>query len=334
MGLFQKICSHLRPKAPVPPAPPPPPWDTDARHGIKGTNGLGSLASENPSDIQSFRYSYDGTIGGNNFSYELRTSDEGYTFIYASMEHPDYGEMSADVPSDLAVELKAAYSDCRVFEWDGFHKYVTNVCDGSGFSIWFSFLDGNSMSASGTNCEPARYYEFETRMKMLFSPYVARLLSEGRQRRIETGVSGKLVSIYAHFLQQGTSGHDDYEIRIDRETSKDKNVSIRWKSDSNEYFPTGSHQYELHIPDADAGFSKIEDLIREYRVIEWYDHNKADPDYNNREWFQIGFHFENGSIRAMGTAYPEHYSEVRHELLTVCATVVHDALAQREKGAT
>ena len=50
------------------------------------------------------------------------------------------------------------------------------------------------------------------------------------------------------------------------------------------------------------------------------DYHKTAEDYNNAEWFQLGFSFEKGYISAMGSLPPDgNYDAFRHDILKLLA---------------
>ncbi|MBP5230693.1 MAG: hypothetical protein ILO68_03100, partial [Clostridia bacterium] len=73
--------------------------------GEEGEPGAGRNAKDNRSGLRSFSFSYDGTIGGNNYSYDLKEKDGVWTLSYESMEHNDYGKLTAETESAVADKL-------------------------------------------------------------------------------------------------------------------------------------------------------------------------------------------------------------------------------------
>ena len=285
--------------------------------GEKGDDGLGLRAVPNKSGAVAFYYSYDGTIGGNNYSYDVRREEDGRVFFtYESMEYPDYGEMRREVDGAFLESLNALYMEHNLCRWDGYSKYNPNIDDGDGFSVRFSFADGASMSAHGSNCYPDGYREFSAAMHALTDPVTAEMLEEKRQEMIGRGFDGTVDFLMVTFFQRGTSGSDKYEFLISREGVRSPNYDARIYSESGEFLPEGDYRVYREVPDEYIGFDEIQELADRYRLIEWYNYDKAAEDYNNSEWFQIEFGFTGDSrLSAMGTEPPPHYEEFRHDFL-------------------
>ena len=119
--------------------------------GPKGSNGIGKRAKDNQSGVSDFYYSYNGSIGGNSYSYRIKDEDGKKVFIYEAMEHREFADMKLDCPPEILDRLYKLYLDMRIAEWDGFDKYNPKVLDGDGFSLRIKFNDGVKMSAGGSN---------------------------------------------------------------------------------------------------------------------------------------------------------------------------------------
>ena len=285
--------------------------------GEKGDDGLGLRAVPNKSGAVAFSYSYDGTIGGNNYRYDVEKEEDGRVFFtYESMEVPDYGEMRREVDGAFLDSLNAVYLEHNLCRWDGYSKYNPNIDDGDGFSVRFAFADGASMSAHGSNCTPDGYREFSEAMHALIDPVVSEMLEEKRQEMIDRGFDGTVDFLMVTFSQRGTSGSDKYEFLISREGVRSPNYDVRIHSESGEFLPEGDYRVYRDVADRYIGFDGIQELIDRYSLIEWYNYDKAAEDYNNSEWFQIEFGFTGDSyLSAMGTEPPPRYAEFRHDFL-------------------
>jgi len=145
--------------------------------GEKNKNGAGKKAKDNESGVAGFYYNYEGSVGGDNFRYALKSSNGVVIFSYESMEHRKAGEMTKEVSGSVLESLNEICVSCRVAEWDGFSKRNTGVCDGEGFSIGIVFGDGSDLYADGTNVFPERYGEFCERIHALFDPIRDELLT-------------------------------------------------------------------------------------------------------------------------------------------------------------
>ncbi len=289
--------------------------------GEEGSDGLGKKAVVNTSGVTGFSYNFDGTIGGNNFSYSVRKQKDGKIVLkYESMEYDEYGEMTREMDQAFLDSLDALYKKHNICRWEGYNKYNSYVCDGDGFSLSFSFADGKSMSAHGSNCYPEGYREFETEMDALFAPIVEALREEKRQEFMAAGFDGVVDFIMANFRDRGTSGSDSYEFLLSHEGVRTDNYEVRIHSESGDFLPPGDYNVCRTVPDSCISFAGVQALVDKYRLIEWYNYDKSAEDYNNSEWFQLSFGFSGGSrLSAMGTAHPDRYDEFRQDFLKLMA---------------
>lgn len=296
---------------------------------LAGKSGKGIFAKKNEGPMKSFSYHYDGTIGGNSYSYKIEAKDDGSeTISYESMMYPDMGEISMETGGDLLANIYELYVKHKAYRWDGYSKYAKYVMDGSGFSVYMSFADGNSESIHGSNCAPDGFRDFETEVERIVNPYIDRLIEMGNRQQIEKGVSGKLQSLLITFKQQGSSGSDSFEGVIRHYREGRKNFDIRINSVSGEFIEPGKYNYYSELFDEDIYFDEIQALIEKYEIIKWYNWDKSAEDYSNEEWFQISFGFEDGTINAMGTLHPENYDRFRKELLELIVKIIKDAEAK------
>ena len=150
--------------------------------GEKGRNGVGKRARNNTSGISAFRFGYDGSIGGNNYTYVVSQKDESVVFSYNSMEYPDLEHTEMTVDKSVLDRLNELYVNFRLAEWDGYSKYNTEICDGDGFSLRIKFNDGASVAASGTNAFPRRYGEFFAAMSSILDPLRDELLASNGEK--------------------------------------------------------------------------------------------------------------------------------------------------------
>lgn len=272
--------------------------------------------------IKSFTYHYDGTIGGNSFTYSIKPDSAGHVFRAEMLEHMDYGEMSCPLDETFMENLRLVCEKHDIFRWNGYDKNNPHVCDGHGFSLDVEYEDGCSVDVHGMNMSPNGYWDFDKEMLALFKPVVDSLLEEGKQRQIAAGVSGPMTSIIMNFIQKGTSGSDSYEVFFLRREIRSGNFSVRIKSRSGEFFPVGEWNYYGDADDDKICWDAFADLVKKYDIIKWYDYDKAAEDYNNAEWFQLSCGFENGHISAYGTEHPENYDAFRTDFLQLLRKVV------------
>lgn len=288
--------------------------------GEEGENGIGKKAVDNNSGLSYFYYSYDGTIGGNNFHYSIKKEEDGFVFKYDTMEHNDYGGMKMPVDSSVMERLNDLYLSCRVAEWDGFSKYNSMICDGAGFSLDLKFNDGKYLRANGSNAFPEGYRKFCDGMDVILTPLRDKLLDEARQKKIEKGITGRLLLLIIQFNQRGASGSDEYSFLLSESGIRSSNYEINVKSNSGEFFPSGEYKEYRAVPDTYIPLAQIQDMIEKYKIIKWCDHEGTAPDPDDKEWYQIHFSFDDKSfLNSHGTVYPENYSEFRRDFLQLMA---------------
>lgn len=292
---------------------------------LEGDDGEGADAVDNTSGLQSFNYSYDGTIGANNYIYNVAEEDGKVIFEYTSMDKTGNEPYTMEVDRKVLDDLYQIYLDLRIAEWNGYSKYAKNVDDGDGFTLSMEFKDGDVLTAYGTNAYPDRYFDFIKRMDEILQPYAEKILNTRRDAIIKEGIQGDLDSFMVTFKQQGRSGSDSYEFFILHEGIRDKNFDVQITSDSGDFFDKGTYNWYCNLPNEAIDFDGIKKLIEKYNVIEWYDYDETAEDYMNSEWFQVSFGFENTSINAMGTEHPEHYDEFRKEFLELMADMIEKA---------
>ena len=299
--------------------------------GEQGSDGIGDAAQDNTSGIVSFRYSFDGTIGGNNYSYDVTVKDGVATLTYESMQFHDYGEMTCELPAGFMAQLEGLYKAHRLARWDGFSKYNSWVSDGEGFSLSIRFADGTSMSASGSNSFPKGYRDVKAALDALFAPYVEQMLEAMRQEKIAEGIHGELTFVMITFIQKGTSGSDEYHVLLSREGVRTYNFDVRVKSRSGEFLPVGDYTVYRSVPTEVNEFPVLQAMVEEHGLIAWYNWDKAAEDYSNAEWFQIDLGFGSEmSLSAMGTEHPEGYDAFRRAFLTWLAAKVLEVQAMPE----
>ena len=291
--------------------------EDDFEEEIVGTEGAGDAAEENNSGVTYFYYSYNGSIGGNSFSYEVSKRDEGIIFVFEGLEFRHLGEMRTELDEAFLGKLDSLYRECNLRKWDGYSKTNRMVLDGDGFSLRIKFGNGKSISASGSNCTPKGYREFREKMNALFEPLKEKLLDEAKQKKIKEGLKGKIGFAMVNFIQHGKSGSDRYELMLYTPEIRPKNLELRVKSVSGKYFPKGDITLYQPISDVQPYYDMIEEAFRKYDIIKWYDYDKTAEDYNNCEWFQLNFGFENGYFNACGTEHPENYDEFREALIKI-----------------
>lgn len=275
--------------------------------------------------IVSFSYHYDGTIGGNSHRYKVDIEDGVPTIHVTDMLHHDYGEMIDTLDADFMQALEALCAEHDILRWDGYDKYDRLVCDGHGFSLYVRYDNGKSVNAHGMNMTPAGFWDFDKAMHELFAPVCQQISAKALQKKIAAGVSGDLRFILMNFMQRGKSGSDRYEVQICRSSIRTTNFDVHIRSVSGEFFPVGDFRYYASVPDDQIDWAAFAKLVDKHHLTQWMDYDKAAEDYNNAEWFQIGWSFERGHIDACGTEHPKGYEAFRKDFLKLLVKAVEKA---------
>ncbi|MBR7077322.1 MAG: hypothetical protein IKI41_01095 [Clostridia bacterium] len=326
MSFFDKIKSVFKKKKPeTPPAVPEGPGPDD--YGDRGSPGAGEGAVPTDAKLKSFRFSYDGTIGGDSYWYRFDAEQEPAVFAYESMVYPDYGEMKTEAGPELPEGLTAIYNELKLCEWDGFDMVNIYVCDGSGFSTSMYFEDGSSMRANGSNSFPPRYRDFKKRIDGLFKPYVERLVEEKRVEAVKKGVSGRIDSFLCNFYSK--SGGPKYGFLMHTGRGARTNFEVTVENSDGKYFPEGKFVFHRFVDDDRLKFERLDEIVRKNGMCEWMGFDKHSEDAGS-EWFQISVSYEEGHIEAMGTAHPVNYEEAREEILRYVSELVKEIQSQEQ----
>ncbi|MBO4432653.1 MAG: hypothetical protein J5852_03880 [Clostridia bacterium] len=140
--------------------------------GERGRCGLGIFARRNKSGISSFCYRYDGTIGGNNYTYRVFKKDGKVVFSYETMRRRESGATEKPADQSLLDRLEEIYKNLRLAGWNGYSKHNKLIRDGRGFSLSIDFNNDKSLYARGMNAFPPRYGEFCDEMEAAFTQYI------------------------------------------------------------------------------------------------------------------------------------------------------------------
>ncbi len=295
--------------------------------GEKGPKGRGIFGRANGSGLQSFGYSYDGTIGADSYSYKIQkekdenTGEEKTFFIYSDMTRRDYGDMKKEISPDVLAQLYEIYLKHKICRWDGFSRYNPNVCDGDGFSLWMRFGDGASLSAHGSNACPEGYGAFMSDMNKILLPLANETFEQARERRIANGTDGDLYEVIARFANAGDGGKDSYDISVSLFDPGVEEIYLDLKS-GGEYFPEGKINGTARISGEDVILGEIQGIIDRYGLIRWLDYEGRSDREGIREYFSVSFRYDGGlQIDARGTEHPENYDVFKKEFLTLVSRV-------------
>ena len=294
--------------------------------GDEGSEGAGDKAETNKSGIVRFEYRYNGSIGGDSFSWEAERVDNGVRLTAEEMVHREYGEMTRETDESFMARLETLYREQKLARWNGFDKFNRHVLDGSGFSLYIKFADGGRLSAHGSNSFPGGYREFKEKLREIFVPEVEKMHDDARAKLIEKGISGKLDFIMATFKQQGSSGSDSYEALISTRGVRMKNFDVTIRSVSGEFIAPGEYRVYRDVPDEAIGFERFDEIMKRHGIIRWINYDKAAKDYNNSEWFQLSLGFDEDYVNAHGTEHPDGYDAFRHDFLSELAAATQRVL--------
>ena len=308
------------------------PFRRDNPLGIEGPAGAGPSAADNTSDIVSFAYRYNGSIGGDSYSCTVERKDDGCVFSCQGMMWREFGKMSLPADPALLRQLKEMYLRLRLAEWDGFSQFARHVMDGDGFDLTIRFADGGRLEADGTNAYPPRYAAFCKERDALLRPLIDAALAQAREEKIRQGIAGTLNSVLACFIQRGTAGEDRYKFILwQAEDSPTARLEAEIKSVSGQYFDKGEYTYYTQLDKQYVDMEGIDKLLRACDAMRWYDWNEHLESQNNSEWFQFCFGFTGGTrISAMGSRHPDGYDNFREGFLTLCAQMIRRA--EQEAG--
>ncbi|MBO4366618.1 MAG: hypothetical protein J5843_03060 [Clostridia bacterium] len=283
-------------------------------------------------DIRSLTFRHIGSLRGGSWTVCVRRDKEtgGPVLFYELQEHEDYGKMSSAVPESFMNELAELCNRNRVSSWDGFSGSNPRVRDGYGFSFRLEDINGNEVSASGTNRFPSTYRAFRDAFEERTKVYREALLRDAREQKRARGVSGRLTSALAVFRQKGTAGSGYRFVHLLMQN--DGTVRVSWEAKNayrtdEEPVPAGLNDV---FPASEVPMDEIGSLILRHGLVSWCDHEGHTADPNNAEWFQIAFRFEKGDISAHGTLLPDGYEGFRSGFLDLLEPLV--ARLAEQKG--
>jgi len=266
--------------------------------------------------IKSFSYNYDGTIGGNTFSWTVTRKEDG-TVLFQQFDHMRTGheDLYDTLPAAFMDSLEAICSKHKIHRWDGFRGNNQYVCDGDGFSLSIRYEDGRKVDAHGMNSYPNGFREFRDDLYELCNPIRDHIWEMARQRKREKGVSGDLQGMLWVFSNHYPGPDYTYEALIRHDALIENNVDITIKHSDGSIFPEGDFRIYCRVTDDKIHWDKFAALIQKHRLARWCDFDEHDTENKAAEWFQVGFDFDEGEINASGSAHPEDYDAFREEFL-------------------
>ena len=122
--------------------------------------------------ITEFSYSYDGTIGRNSYHHTVKVTEQGPILEIQDMHHWGKDKLVLSISPEFVQALEELCRKHNVMRYDGFKKTNRHVCDGSGFSLYIRYDNGQKVDAYGMNRSPKGYHDFESDLRELFQPYL------------------------------------------------------------------------------------------------------------------------------------------------------------------
>lgn len=96
-------------------------------------------------------------VSGYNPGLEFKIEDGRVTY-----ENFDEGvKEKKKLDNKTASEIIELLDRLDIYSWDGYKETDEEVLDGKGFTLFVTMADGTNISASGDNCFPENYQEFE-----------------------------------------------------------------------------------------------------------------------------------------------------------------------------
>lgn len=120
-----------------------------------GSKGVGTAGSADSREIVSFAFS----VSGYNPGYYYRIEDGKE--IYANLDEGQK-EKKHKVDREKLAVLLDTFERLDIYSWDGYKKSNDEMLDGMGFMLYATFSDGTVINASGSNCFPENFEEFES----------------------------------------------------------------------------------------------------------------------------------------------------------------------------
>lgn len=308
---------------------------------ISSIKGSGPKPVSIPADAKlvsiSFRYSIAMNIEG---SYTYTAKDLGEKGYWLEIESPMYKEnevFKTKISEKEYLAAKALVDALDLNQWNEYHKYDTDVLDGSSFYSSFKFQtpDGNkiTVNTSGTNCSPEGYWEFRKGIEALFDSYKKQYDYDRIPKKIR---SNNLTSLFATFKQQGKSGYSKYDIELKQETWEGGyNINVNYLDYTGEFGPKMLREEEagaILVKDVkNLDLSPVNAVLKKYNIAAINGYDVSAKDYNNSEWFQISAGYstpgkdgekgEYEAINIMGTEKFKNYDAFRHDFLEACLKV-------------
>lgn len=119
------------------------------------SGSAGTAGSADSREIVSFAFN----VSGYNPGYYYRIEDGKE--IYANLDEGRKEEKHKVDKEKLAVLLDT-FEKLDIYSWDGYKESNDEMLDGTGFMLYASFSDGTVINASGSNCFPENFGEFES----------------------------------------------------------------------------------------------------------------------------------------------------------------------------
>lgn len=279
-------------------------------------------------EIVGCRYRVNGY--GPGFTYEINKSEDGRFVLEYENREEGIEDLFCEVDAATMEELARLCEKLNILSWDKFDMSANGVLDGSGFDLSIEYADGTHIRASGDNCFPKNYNEFEKGIAEVLAPAIGAERARIREEKYKTGAySGKLEFAMINYSGRGASGSDSYSFLIRNSSSNSTKAEMTVKSASGEFIESGKYSFRGDPENIDDLLAELQAVLEKYNVYKWDGYDKSTPDYNDREWFQLSFDYAEASINCCGCGDTEHYDEVRKEILEILIAYMKDYMDEK-----
>lgn len=278
--------------------------------------GLKPNRANTTDEITKFEFNHSGMSSYDCYSFACKKEGEKALWEYECCGT----EFQGEVAMEDFLNIQKVFAENKVANWNGFSGTNSNVLDGSGYSLSVTYADGSTSDSSGSNKFPSGYSNVHSAVADLKDLCVKKAQKAVYEQQFSDGkYEGEISYLCLTFIQKGTSGSDSYEITIYGENRGGNDVQAKVHSTSGEFLAAGDYEINLTLGDTSEIRKNIGEIFTKYEVGRWDGWDSAHEDYNNNEWFQITASYPEVSLNCYGSLKPDHYDEVRKEVLSYLA---------------
>lgn len=269
-------------------------------------------------ELVSFSFSHNGSMAEDNFVYSAMQSPEG-TALY--MEQLFSGGEIIDVTTQESIldRLGEAAGRYRLDLWDGYDGWEEEVLDGYGFSLEMELADGRKIIARGNNAFPQSYHEASREICRIFEE-IGSKHDPVKPLPLPAPIQESELPIF-FAIDFFTGENKDSRFRFGAQRQEDGSVRLIIYIWNFAEFENGE-EYVFEGYCDDFPYEKIQNIIWKYDIPSkagWY----GEAESENKEQYTMNFEYDSEGyefqrmITLAGGSYPEHYEEIRTELLEV-----------------